>query len=320
MKGKTEGWSRWSNRAQRAVTVSLVAATVAAAGIVGAAGGQVKTTGSGEGRAVVKCPGGMTRLGHDFNENMSLFPFDPAVHVSNVYTVADDFFKVEAINLGAHAGTHIDAPAHFIEGGRSIEQLSAEEFVWPAYKIDVRGMTFTDNLVEKADIKAYEAEFGRIKPGSLVILQTGAEEFFGIGPGDVRATVPGVDKNGDPVTLANNTDDLFDFVNPGFSGAAVQWLFDQRDIDGLGSDAYGPDAATDANFDATFTTLLNDGVALVAIANLDSVNVNSDVIIASGVPFTDGSGFSTDPIACHGDPGDDDDDDDGDDDDGDGDD
>jgi kynurenine formamidase len=104
------------------------------------------------------------------------------------------------------------------------------------------------------------------------------------------------------VTLALNTDDMFDFVNPGFSGAAVQWLFDRRDIDGVGSDAYGPDAATDDLFDATYTTLLNDGVALVAIANLDSVSVNKDVIIASGVALTDGSGFSTDPIACHGDP------------------
>lgn len=154
-------------------------------------------------------------------------------------------------------------------------------------------MTFADNFVEVDDVLAYEDEHGRIEPGSLVILQTGAEDYFGLdGVGDAY----GVDGDDN----SQNTDDLFEFVNPGFSGAAVQWLFDERYIDGVGSDAYGPDAATDAYFDATYTTLLNDGVALVALANLDSVSVHNDVIIASTIALTDGSGFTTDPIACHG--------------------
>jgi kynurenine formamidase len=92
-------------------------------------------------------------------------------------------------------------------------------------------------------------------------------------------------------------------------------MFDRRGIDGVGSDAYGPDAATDADFDATYTTLLNDGVALVAIANLDSVAVQGDIIIAPTVALSEGSGFTTDPIACHGRADDHDDHDDDDDDD-----
>ena len=49
---------------------------------------------------------------------------------------------------------------------------------------------------------------------------------------------------------------------PGFSGDAVQWLFDRRHISGVGSDTFGPDASSDANFDATFTALSNDGLRL----------------------------------------------------------
>lgn len=86
----------------------------------------------------------------------------------------------------------------------------------------------------------------------------------------------------------------------GFAGTAVQWMFDKRNIEGVGSDAYGPDAFSDANFDATYTTLANDGIALVAIANLDTVQTRGDVIMASTVALQGGSGFSTDPIACHG--------------------
>ncbi|MEL6893668.1 MAG: cyclase family protein [Actinomycetota bacterium] len=285
-----------------------VGAVIAVSVLIAAGGGAAATfgswtSGSGSGRALINCPGGMSRLGHAFDEGISVFPGDPAIHISDLYTVADDFFLVEDIDTGAHAGTHLDVPVHFIEDGRSIDELAAEEFVWPAYKIDVRGETFEDNFVTVDFIRDYEREHGRIKRGSLVILQTGAEEFFGLGgDGDAYATEPSVDKDGNPVDIAANTDDLFEFENAGFSGDAVQWLFDRRHIDGVGSDAYGPDAATDVNFSATFTTLANDGVALVAIANLDSVNIRSDVIMAPTVNLTDGSGFSTDPLACHGRP------------------
>ena len=281
---------------KKLATGVAVAIAVSGAGVVASAAfGHVTTSGSGSGAASMSCPGGMTRLGHAFDENTSVFPGDPAIHISDEYTVAVDFFKVEDIDTGAHAGTHIDVPAHFIEGGRTLDDLAAEEFVWPAYKIDVRDMELENNQLSADDIKQYELENGRIKRGSLVIIQTGAEEFFGLdGIGD--------DYNVDGDDNADNTDDLFAFDNPGFSGAAVQWLFDERRIDGVGSDAYGPDAANDELFDATFTALANDGIALVALANVDSLSVHSDVIVASAVNLTDGSGFSTDPLACHGHP------------------
>ena len=260
------------------------------AGVAGAAVGGVLTRGTGSGPiAYVNCPGGMSRLGHPFNEAMSLFAADPAIHISNEYTVGENGYLVEDIGLGAHAGTHLDAPSHFIDGARSVDDLAADEFIWPVYKMDVRGMEFENGQIEWSDIRAYEARNGRIAKGSLVVLRTGAEEFWG-------AEEVIVDEDGNSA----NIDDFFTFDNAGFSGDAVQQLFDRRDIDGVGSDAYGPDAARDPLFDATYTALANDGVALVALANLDRVNVRGDVIFASTVALEDGSGFSTDPIACHG--------------------
>ncbi len=273
---------------RRTTVVAVVVLVLGSAGVAAAMSGTF-TRGAGPNPAMLRCPGGMTRLGHEFNEQMSVFAFDPAIHISNEYTVAEDFFLVEDIDTGSHAGTHLDVPAHFIEGGRTVDELAAEEFVWPAYKIDVRGLSFTDNFVEIADVEAYESDHGRIPDGALVVLQTGAEEFWG-----AEQVLVDADDN------SANIDDLFDFENAGFSGAAVQWLFDERGIDGVGSDAYGPDAFGDELFDATFTTLANDGVALVALANLDSVNVRGDIIMAPTVALSDGSGFTTDPLACHG--------------------
>ena len=270
--------------------VAALVFVIAASAAAGAAVSGWSIKGAGGGAASLSCPGGLTRLGHVFGPNMTLFAFDPAVRVENEYTVAEDFFLVEDVDTGAHAGTHLDVPAHFIEMGRTVDRLAADEFIWPAYKIDVREMTFDGEIpfVEIADIRAYERRHGRIPKGALVVLQTGAEEFWG-------AEVVAQDED-DNVA---NTDDFFDFPNAGFSGEAVQWLFDRRKIDGVGSDAYGPDAAGDDSFSATFTALLNDGVALVALANLDAVNVRGDLIIAPTVALEGGSGFTTDPRACH---------------------
>ncbi len=275
---------------KRLGAASIVVAVLSAAGVAGAAAVEaVRTRGSGNGQvASVICPGGMTRLGHPFNEEMTVFNFDPAVHIELEYTVDSAGFLVEDIDLGSHAGTHLDAPAHFIEDGRTVDDLRADEFVWPVYKIDVRDMDLTDGLLEWSDIRRYENRNGRIKAGSLVVLQTGAEEFWG-----AEEVIADGDDN------AANVDDFFTFDNAGFSGDAVQKLFDRRRIDGIGSDAYGPDAASDGEFLATYTALKNDGVALVALANLDSVTPTGDVIIASVVALEHGSGFSTDPIACH---------------------
>ena len=275
----------WKKLGAACVIVWMLSLT----GVAGAVVSKVIIRGPGEAPvAKITCPGGMTNLGHPFDEAMTLFEGDPAVHIEDEYTVAEDFFLVEDIDLGSHAGTHLDVPAHFVNGGRTIDQLRPDEFVWPVYKIDVRDMEFTDGLIEKRDIIDYEKDNGFITKGMLVVLQTGAEEFWG-------AEEVGVDE----LDNSANVDDFYTFENAGFSGAAVQWLFDNRDIAGIGSDAYGPDAHSDDFFLATDTALNNDGVALVALANLDSVNVRGDIILAPTVALTGGSGFPTNPIACH---------------------
>lgn len=267
----------------------LVVAMLSAAGVAGAMLRGVTIKGNGKGPvAALTCPGGMSRLGHIFNEEMTIFEFDPAIHIEDEYTVAGQGFLVEDIDTGAHAGTHLDAPIHFIDGGRSVDELRADEFVWPLYKIDTRNMSLTDGLVEVRDIRAYERANGRIPKGAMVVLRTGAEEFWG-------AEVVEADEDDNSA----NTDDFFSFENAGFSGAAIDWLFLRRNIDGVGSDAYGPDAYSDGNFLATFNTLARGGVAVVALANLDSVNVRGDIMMAPTVALENGSGFSTDPIACH---------------------
>jgi arylformamidase len=48
-----------------------------------------------------------------------------------------DVLTLSVYSLGAHSGTHIDAPMHFVAGGASIDQLSLEPLIGPARVIDI---------------------------------------------------------------------------------------------------------------------------------------------------------------------------------------
>src|SRR5262245_54164576 len=43
---------------------------------------------------------------------------------------------LSSFSMGAHSGTHIDAPMHFIKNGASLDQLSLENFLGPVRIID----------------------------------------------------------------------------------------------------------------------------------------------------------------------------------------
>ncbi len=275
----TAGRARWGRRS----AVAALAATAVMAGAAGAAGArygfEVRGSSSGGGGgAVLRCDGGMTRLSHVLFEGASVFGDDPIPTVENLAEIAEDGFKLELVATGTHTGTHLDAPGHFRIGGRTVDQLEAEELVWPAYVIDVRArMAATEAdafQLTVDDIRQVERRQGRIPNGALVIIQTGFDDLFG--------------------------STAYDAPAPGFAGDTVQWLFDQRHIGGVGSDTYGPDATSDETFSATDTALANDGIAMPGINHLDSLNRTGDIVIAGVVPLKDGSGYQIDPLACHG--------------------
>jgi arylformamidase len=47
-----------------------------------------------------------------------------------------DKLTLSSYSFGAHTGTHIDAPLHFVRGGATIDQISPDVFIGPARVID----------------------------------------------------------------------------------------------------------------------------------------------------------------------------------------
>ncbi|HVF67163.1 MAG TPA: cyclase family protein [Pyrinomonadaceae bacterium] len=67
-----------------------------------------------------------------------VFPGDPGIEVTSFHAISrGDAANVTALNFGAHTGTHVDAPAHFIEGAPGLTHLSLEAFAGEARVVEI---------------------------------------------------------------------------------------------------------------------------------------------------------------------------------------
>lgn len=72
------------------------------------------------------------------SNELPTWPSDPAVEISDFSSLsAGDAANVSMLNLGAHTGTHVDAPAHFIEGAAKVESLSLDALIGDAVVIEL---------------------------------------------------------------------------------------------------------------------------------------------------------------------------------------
>lgn len=77
-----------------------------------------------------------------------VFPGDPAPKREVLSSMADGaLYNLTALSLCAHNGTHIDAPYHFIQDGKTVEELSLSKLVGWAY------VTQEDGLISAEDAK-----------------------------------------------------------------------------------------------------------------------------------------------------------------------
>lgn len=66
------------------------------------------------------------------------YPGDPGIEISAWKSLTSgDSANVSLVHFGAHSGTHVDAPAHFIEGGAGVDSLSLEILIGEAQVVAV---------------------------------------------------------------------------------------------------------------------------------------------------------------------------------------
>jgi arylformamidase len=96
------------------------------------------------------------------SNGLPTWPGDPEVEIRDWRSLsAGDGANVSTFSFGAHTATHVDAPAHFIEGGAKVESLSLDLLIGEAEVVEVPG-----------DYRAIDEEFvlAHCAPGAARIL------------------------------------------------------------------------------------------------------------------------------------------------------
>lgn len=71
---------------------------------------------------------------------MPVWPGDEGVEIERVSQIeAGANANVSHLSLGAHTGTHVDAPYHFVPSGITLDQVPLDYFVGPALVVEVTG-------------------------------------------------------------------------------------------------------------------------------------------------------------------------------------
>ena len=83
---------------------------------------------------------------------MLAYPGDPPFEIGPVHELGEAPFRLSRMVLTTHTGTHVDAPAHFLAGGATVDQLPLEILLGKARVVELS----TRERVDRADLEALD--------------------------------------------------------------------------------------------------------------------------------------------------------------------
>lgn len=114
-----------------------------------------------------------------------VYPDDPAPEKKVLNSIENgDTYNLTAFSMCAHNGTHIDAPFHFIRGGKTVDKICLEACVGMAYVAEHHGIvTGCDaaKIVEKAEKQNPEAARRILLKGDIEVSPEAAKVFASSG-------------------------------------------------------------------------------------------------------------------------------------------
>ena len=112
-------------------------------------------------------------LTHSFSADTPRFNAFSPLEKKTLFDYSAGFFAQQFTFAGQY-GTHIDAPVHFVEGGRYLNDITLKELVLPLVVIDVSTDVAKnpDFTITVREILSFEEQYGEIDSGSFVALRT----------------------------------------------------------------------------------------------------------------------------------------------------
>ncbi len=113
-------------------------------------------------------------LTFDIYDRAPTFWTDPKTAVIEHFRVEHLGYNLTQLVMGTHTGTHLDAPHHFFDDGRTVDQLDLRRGFGLAWLLDFRHKRPTEEIAI-AELEPYSEA---IQPGSRLIFHTGWDRTY----------------------------------------------------------------------------------------------------------------------------------------------
>lgn len=186
---------------------------------------------------------------------------------------ADGYYS-NAFACPEHTGTHVDAPAHFVEGRWSVDEIPASRLVGPAAVVDVQGAVAKnpDYLLNLRDLEQWERRHGPLPQGGILLVRTGWGKRW-----EDAAAYRNVDAQG-----------VFHF--PGISPEAAEFLVQRRRLVGVGIDTLSLDHGPSKDFRTHHILLGANLYGIENLAHLEALPPVGATLVVAPLPIRKGSG------------------------------
>lgn len=185
------------------------------------------------------------------------YPGDPPIEIDQFFSLAKgDVANVSLIRFGAHSGTHVDAPAHFIKGGAHVRSLSLDTLIGRVRVVEV---PFAVETIDEHVVTAnFEGGCERI------LFKTRNSSFWERNQTVFHSDYTAIDSSG-----------ALKLVNLGVKLVGIDYL----SVEKFGS----------ATFD-THLTLLSHGIVIIEGLDLRAVSAGMYELICLPLKLSGGSG------------------------------
>lgn len=223
-------------------------------------------------------------LTHAFEPGIPHWPGFPEEKRETIYwyekgrgTMGSGFFAEIFTHVGQW-GTHVDPPAHFVKGLRTVDQIGLKEMILPLAVIDVHEEVAKnpDYTLTLERVKKWEADHGPVPAGAFVALRSDWSKRWP----DAAAMF-----NKDSKGVAHY---------PGWSMEALKYLYEERKITASGHETTDtdPGIATSKNDYSLESYILGrDRYQIELLTNLDQVPEAGAIVVVSFPKPKGGSGF-----------------------------
>ena len=221
-------------------------------------------------------------LTHDFSAETIYWPTASGFVLEKEFrgqTESGYFYAANHYGASEHGGTHIDAPIHFAEGHKSVDQLAPDQLIGPALVVDVstQAQRDADYQVRVADVQAWESKHKKLPNGGILLLRTGFARYWP----DAKKYLGTAEKGKDAVAKLHF---------PGLHPDTARWLVKEHHLKAVGLDTASIDYGQSTLFESHRILFAHDIPAFENVAALDQLPPKGAQIVALPMKIKDGSG------------------------------